>query len=261
MLSSIKCNSSFLTSKNAMEILGVSIVTLRKWAKDGTINTIRTSGNHRLYDVKSYLRDCETQKESRKVNDINNDNNNDNNNVKNNDVKNILRKSINTSYSKIKKEIEGNNDSSSMSSDDDNNLDEDVDDKDVGENIKNKQKKFCYICLSSQDQKNDFDKNLLFLQKKYKNYTIIEDNGPSTDLKRPGLMKIINLALDKKIENLVILSKDNLSSNNYELLEYIIKKHSKSKIINENKFETVSTTSALDKIINIIDNYKSNLVK
>jgi predicted site-specific integrase-resolvase len=231
-----------------MEILGVSIVTLRKWAKDGTINTIRTSGNHRLYDVKSYLRECENQKEGK---------NNDTNNDTNNDVKNILRKSINKSHSKIKKVIESTNDDDSS----DEEIDLDLDDNKVS---------VCYIRATydnndnkDKDNKDKFNKNKEYLQKKYKNYTIIEDkdNSMISDLKRPGLMKILNLALDKKISNLVILNKDNLSSKNYDLIEYILKSYSKCNIINENKLEPElkSTSVTLDKIINIIDNYKNNL--
>jgi predicted site-specific integrase-resolvase len=246
MITSLNYNSSFLTSKNAMEILGVSIVTLRKWAKDGTINTIRTSGNHRLYDVKSYLRECENQKEGK---------NNDTTNDTNNDVKNILRKSINKSHSKIKKIIESTNDNDSS--------DEEID-------LDDNKVSVCYIRATydnndekDNDEKDKFNKNKEYLQKKYKNYTIIEDkdNCMISDLKRPGLMKILNLALDKKISNLVILNKDNLSSNNFDLIEYILKRHSKCNIINENKLEPSykSTSVTLDKIINIIGNYKNNL--
>ena len=252
MISSLNNNSSFLTSKNAMEILGVSIVTLRKWSKDGTINTIRTSGNHRLYDVKSYLRECENLKgENLKETKSNNDNKD-----VNKDVKNILKKSVQKSYSKIKKEININNDvNSNLSSDED----IDLDDKKIN---------VCYINYFSDNDKINNDKinkdNKLYLQQKYKNYTLIEDenNCITSDFKKPGLTKIINLALDKKILNLVILSKDNLSYNNYNLIEYIIKNHSNGNIINENKFEPVTTTTlTLDKIIGIIDNYKNNLEK
>ena len=47
--------SSFVTAKTAREILKVSDETLRRWADQSQIKTVRTPGNHRLYDVKGYL--------------------------------------------------------------------------------------------------------------------------------------------------------------------------------------------------------------
>ena len=45
-----------------MEKLGVHIVILRDWAKNGKIETIRTAGNHRLYNVEKYLKEQKKEK-------------------------------------------------------------------------------------------------------------------------------------------------------------------------------------------------------
>jgi len=52
----------FVPSRIAAAILGVHRNTLRNWANNGTINYVRTPGNHRLYDVHSVCH--ATQKES-----------------------------------------------------------------------------------------------------------------------------------------------------------------------------------------------------
>ena len=51
----------YITSKRALDILGISIVTLRSWASKGIIDTIRTAGNHRLYNVDKYLNKIENK--------------------------------------------------------------------------------------------------------------------------------------------------------------------------------------------------------
>jgi hypothetical protein len=52
----------YVRSKIASEKLGISLVTLREWDKTGKIETIRTAGNQRLYNVNKYLK--EQKKES-----------------------------------------------------------------------------------------------------------------------------------------------------------------------------------------------------
>ncbi|CAI7995143.1 Putative resolvase R771 [Geodia barretti] len=45
----------YVPSREASRILGVHPQTLRKWAREGRIDYIRTEGNQRRYDVDSYL--------------------------------------------------------------------------------------------------------------------------------------------------------------------------------------------------------------
>lgn len=47
----------FVSGKEASRILGVHQRTLYQWDKKGEIETIRTLGNKRLYNVKKYLQD------------------------------------------------------------------------------------------------------------------------------------------------------------------------------------------------------------
>jgi putative resolvase len=48
--------SKFVNTKKAKEILGVHVLTLHNWEKLGKIETIRTVGGHRLYNVEKYLK-------------------------------------------------------------------------------------------------------------------------------------------------------------------------------------------------------------
>lgn len=57
---------NYVSAKYAREVLDVTDETLRRWADSGKINSIRTPGNHRLYDVQTYLQSV-LQKDSKSV--------------------------------------------------------------------------------------------------------------------------------------------------------------------------------------------------
>jgi excisionase family DNA binding protein len=63
-------NQSFCKIGKASDALGVSRTVLRRWADNGTIRTIRTPGNQRLFDpssIQGYLIEQEKKTSSRQV--------------------------------------------------------------------------------------------------------------------------------------------------------------------------------------------------
>ena len=57
-------NKTFLGSKQATKILGVHPNTLYNWERNGKIETIRTPGGKRLYNVTKFIKEqeCEDDK-------------------------------------------------------------------------------------------------------------------------------------------------------------------------------------------------------
>ena len=66
---------------------------------------------------------------------------------------------------------------------------------------------------------------------KYPNHLIIEEIGSGLNLNKRGIKKIIHLAIAGKINELVIAYRDRLTRFGYELIEELIHKYSKGKII------------------------------
>lgn len=95
---------------------------------------------------------------------------------------------------------------------------------------KQKRIKICYARVSSIVQKDDLERQKEELLKKYPKYELIEDIGSGINLTKKGLMKIIELGIEGKIEELVVVHKDRLAKFGYELIEHIIKKYSNGKI-------------------------------
>jgi putative resolvase len=175
--------SQYLGGKQASEILGVHQRTLYLWEKDKRIETIRTPGGKRLYNVNKYM--------------------------KNNGIT-----CINLSKNKNKiKEIE------CVKTDE-------LDKLEKG----NKKLKICYARVSTLNQKDDLERQKELLKEKYPNYLLVEDIGSGMNLTKKGLLKIIDLGINGLLEELVIVHKDRLARFGYDLIEYIIEKHSNGKI-------------------------------
>ena len=175
----------YITGKEATEKLGVHQRTLYQWDKKGWIETIRTDGNKRLYNVDKYLREKKC--------------NNDVDCIKNLD-----------------------------------NID----------NIKGKLK-ISYVRVSSQGQKDDLERQKKHMKELYPDHIMIDDIGSGVNLNKRGIRKIINLAIEGRVEELVVAYKDRLARFGYELIEDLITTYSKGKIIVINKKKDIKAEEEL----------------
>jgi putative resolvase len=94
---------------------------------------------------------------------------------------------------------------------------------------------------------------------KYPNHEIIKDIGSGINFKRKGLLKIIDLAIENKLDELVVTYKDRLCRIGYDLLEHILTTYSNTKIIIENKEVKSSEQQITEDLIEIITVYSSKL--
>ena len=97
-----------------------------------------------------------------------------------------------------------------------------------------------YVRVSTNGQKDDMIRQENESKNKYKNYVVIRDIGSGLNMNRKGLRKIIDLAINGKINEVVVAYKDRLTRVGYELIEDIIKTYSRGKIIVENKNEDMT---------------------
>jgi excisionase family DNA binding protein len=170
-------NKTFVGGKEACKLLGLHQQTLYQWDKKGWIETIRTPGNKRLYNVSKFLKEREC-------------------NSSDDCLKNLEK--LDNAINKV--------------------------------NI-------CYARVSSNGQRDDLETQKQILVKKYPNHILIEDIGSGLNLNKRGIRKIIKLAIEGKINELVILHKDRLARHGYELIEDLIKEYSDGKIIIINQKE------------------------
>jgi predicted site-specific integrase-resolvase len=91
--------------------------------------------------------------------------------------------------------------------------------------------------VSSLGQKDDLERQKEKLISLYPNHQLITDIGSGMNMNRIGLRKIIDKAIEGKINEVVVVYKDRLCRFGYELVEDIIKKYSNGKIVIVSKDE------------------------
>ena len=125
---------------------------------------------------------------------------------------------------------------------------------------KTNKRKICYCRVSSQKQKPDLMRQIEYMKNKFPTYEIIKDIGSGLNYNRKGLQEIIDIAIKGELEELIITYKDRLARIGYELIENIIKKYSKGKIIiMEKKEEETPNEELVKDIISIMNVYTAKI--
>jgi predicted site-specific integrase-resolvase len=79
-----------------------------------------------------------------------------------------------------------------------------------------------YVRVSTANQKDDLNRQKEMIKNQYPNHIMIEDIGSGINLNKKGIRKIIKLAIEGKVNELVIAYKDRLTRYGYELIEDLI---------------------------------------
>ena len=172
----------FVVSRTASKILGLHPDTLRKLDKIHQIQTIRTPGGKRLYNVSSYIAGNVSFKNSSPLEKI----------------------------------------------------------------------KICYCRVSSQNQKDDLQRQVEYMQEKYPTHTIIKDIGSGLNFKRKGIQTILELAHKERIAEIVVAYKDRLCRFGFELFEFILQNQSNAKIVVLNSNNISKEEEVVQDILQII---------
>ncbi len=77
-----------------------------------------------------------------------------------------------------------------------------------------------YCRVSSYKQKDDLNRQCLFLSHQYPNHKIIKDIGSGLNYKRRGLLKLLEMSNKQQLKEVVISSKDRLCRFGFELIEW-----------------------------------------
>jgi excisionase family DNA binding protein len=127
-------------------------------------------------------------------------------------------------------------------------------------NINQVRRKVCYCRVSSSKQKEDLNRQIEQMTKKYPEYELIKDIGSGLNMNREGLNKIIDYAIKGEIEILVIAYKDRLVRFGYEMIERLIKEYSDGIIRIENAKEEETPMIELSKdIVSIMNVYVAKM--
>lgn len=80
--------------------------------------------------------------------------------------------------------------------------------------------KFVYCRVSSYKQKDDLDRQSMFLVDRYPDHKVIKDIGSGLNYKRKGLLKLLEWSNNGLVDEIVVSSKDRLCRFGFELIEW-----------------------------------------
>jgi putative resolvase len=95
----------------------------------------------------------------------------------------------------------------------------------------------CYVRVSTHGQKSELENQKKFMEKMFPTYEMIEDIGSGINFNRKGLRKIIDLAIEGKINMVVVANRDRLTRFGFDFISDLIEKYSKGKVVVLNEKE------------------------
>jgi predicted site-specific integrase-resolvase len=87
-----------------------------------------------------------------------------------------------------------------------------------------------YARVSSRHQQHDLERQIVWLQQKYPEYTLVTDIGSGINYKRKGFQTILEHLFSGNIEEVVVAHQDRFSRFGFDLFEWIFSKF-KAKLI------------------------------
>ncbi len=78
-----------------------------------------------------------------------------------------------------------------------------------------------YARVSSAKQADDLERQIAFIKERYPDYTVIHDIGSGINLKRKGLLSILDRIIRGEIQELVVSSKDRLARFGFDFIEWL----------------------------------------
>ena len=116
-----------------------------------------------------------------------------------------------------------------------------------------------YARVSSSDQKNDLYNQINRLKSLYRDAQVFSDIKSGLKFNRKGLIELLNMIEDNKVNNIYITHRDRLARFGFDLIESICKIHS-TKIIETDGEEILSANKEMTRdLISIITLFSSKL--
>jgi len=125
------------------------------------------------------------------------------------------------------------------------------------ENIEGK--KICYCRVSTRNQKNDLERQINFMKEKYPTHEIISEIGSGLNMNRKKLQLLIKLAIEGKINEIIVAHRDRLTRFGFEMIENLVKTYSNGKIVVIEKTELSPEEEITQDLLSIINVFSARV--
>jgi predicted site-specific integrase-resolvase len=110
----------------------------------------------------------------------------------------------------------------------------------------------CYCRVSSQGQKDDLERQVEYMQRRFPEHRIIRDIGSGINFKRRGLRTILELACKGHLEEVVVAYRDRLCRFAFELIEWIFSLHGVKLVVLNEDLESSESGELAEDLLSII---------
>ena len=123
--------------------------------------------------------------------------------------------------------------------------------------VQNENRKICYCRVSSARQEADLQRQVARLRAAYPDHEVITDIGSGVSTKRKGLQSILELTMQRRIEEIVVAHKDRLSRNAFDFIEFIVNKAGGRIVVLDKRREKSEEQQLSEELMSIIHSYSS----
>eukprot|EP00835_Amoeboradix_gromovi_P003382 NODE_221_length_13987_cov_0.244888.p5 type:complete len:205 gc:universal NODE_221_length_13987_cov_0.244888:10134-10748(+) len=116
--------------------------------------------------------------------------------------------------------------------------------------VEEEKKSYVYCRVSSQHQKEDLERQVLYMQEQCPGTEIIKDVGSGVNFKRHGFARLLKLVQENAVEKITIADKDRLCRFGYGLFEDVCRYHG-TEIVVLNEIENDPDRELADDLLTI----------
>lgn len=113
--------------------------------------------------------------------------------------------------------------------------------------------KYCYCRVSSQEQKNDLERQVSFMRSKLPDHIILTDIGSGINFKRKSLRALLELSSKGLVEEVVVAYRDRLCRFAFELIEWLFRLHGTKLVVLNETLDTSTNSELAEDLLAIIN--------
>lgn len=120
-------------------------------------------------------------------------------------------------------------------------------------NKEEEKQKICYCRVSSNNQEDDMQRQIVYMSEQYPNHKIITDIGSGINFKRKGLRTILELSCKGNVEEVVVAYRDRLCRFAFELIEWILQTNGVKLLVLNDALDSSEQSELAEDLLAIIN--------
>ena len=117
----------------------------------------------------------------------------------------------------------------------------------------NEKQKICYCRVSSNNQKDDLERQVVYMSERFPTHRIITDIGPGINFKRKGFRTIMELSCKGIVDEVVVAYRDRMCRFSFELVDWILQINGVKLLVLNQSLESSGQSELAEDLLSIIN--------